>query len=107
MTLSSITNLVNSEVAVSGDTAWHSSGDIQLTGNYKKYYIRVGVHGAVYNSAVIDVDALNFIGAGAPFMLSVFWDSNNLGQFRIYGNTVSATAKTHDYTFDYMVYGLK
>lgn len=105
--MSSITNLVNSDVAVSGDTAWHTSEEIQLIGDYKKYYIRAGVHGAVYNSAVIDVDALSFVGSGAPFIISVYWDANNVGQLRIYGRTVSATAKTKDYSFDYIVYGLK
>lgn len=97
---------MDSNIAVSGDTGWHSSGNLQFTGNYKKYFIRIGIHGATYNSAIFDADFLPLVNLGQAFTLSAFWDSNNLGQIRIYGNTYDITAKTKDYAFDYAIYGL-
>ena len=98
--------ITSGNVAVSGDTAWHTSEQVTLPSSYKKYYIKAGVHGAAYNSVILDESDIALIGSGSPFVSSAYWDDSNLGQIQISGHTLQATAKTKDYTFDYYVYGL-
>ena len=103
------TEIANTSIAVSGDESWHSVDNNYLTNlsQYKKVLIKVGMHGALYNTFVFDVDAI--LNAHIPVNCSIFWDSFNQGTIVFQYNSLrySAMAKCKQLAFDYEIWGLK
>lgn len=104
-TVSSLSQLVDGTVTISGDTNWHTaSGTFNV--NYKKYFIRIGPNGTVYNSAILDKQELDRLSSGNTFRISTYWDANNVGMISVHGNEYSITAKCKDYAFTYYIGGM-
>lgn len=104
-TVSSLSQLVDGTVPISGDTNWHTaSGTFNV--NYKKYFIRIGPNGTVYNSVILDKQELDRLSSGNTFRISTYWDANNVGMISVHGNEYSITAKCKDYAFTYYIGGM-
>lgn len=109
LTISSKTELYNSSIAKSSDTSWHSSTNNYLATltDYKKLIINIGVHGALYNT--FEFDVADIVYASIPVQVSCYWNADNLGMITIQYNALrfDVTAKTKDFAFDYVLYGVK
>jgi len=111
MASNSITQIVNSDIAVSGDTAWHDTGNdpVSFSSGYKRYLVRCSVHGALINSGIISQNDLSVLSSSYPFTIACYWDDNNLGDVQIFGsngNKYFGIAKTKDMKFDIEIYGI-
>ena len=111
-TVTSATKLVDSSVAVSGTSSWQSVTRANVSRSYKKYFIKCGVHGALYSSAIISCDELKLTSGSYPFSIQSYWDADNLGTLTIYQETgsewfyIGGSAKTKSMTFDYLIFGM-
>jgi hypothetical protein len=99
--------LLNSSIAVSGDSSWHSAAQATVSfTNYKYIVVTVLPHGAIGNTFVIHYDVLN--AAGLDYRVSAWYDADNQGQLMFGRNgAVNVIAKTKTLAFDYIMYGFK
>lgn len=106
MAASEFTELVNNNVAASGDSDWHTASDSIPSLDYNYLFVKISVHGATMQSAIIDVDALKV--CTSPIELSAYWDSTNIVTIRITRNgAITLNAKTRTYAADYYIAGIK
>lgn len=106
----SIVKIIDVSIAVSGDTSWHeTTGWQSIATDYKRFFVKARVHGALANSAIIEKTVLQLLDSSNEFSLSAFWNDNNLGEIKLVGNNgikYYANAKTKDFAFDIIVYGI-
>ena len=110
MASKSITQIVNTDIAISGDTAWHYVDNVSFQNGYKRYMIRCSNHGALVSSIMVSQTDLSLLTSPSPLTVQCYWDDYNLGQVSVYnsvdGNKYNAIAKTKDMKFDIEIYGI-
>lgn len=98
MTLTTGVKILDEQIAVSGSTSWQRGNwTVDLTG-YKQVVLTVGVHGALENSVVADVELVNHTTSTTQLHITAYWNSDNLIGAAILKESgeihVSASAKT-------------
>ena len=102
LTINNVGNLINSNIAISGDTAWHNSDQTHSYSNYKYLIVTCGCHGCTYNSLIIPTAILS--KKSGALRVSAYWDLNNQGCMEIYKTgRIYVFAKTQNYAFDFIV----
>ena len=102
LTINNVATLINSSIALSGDTAWHNSEQTQSYSNYKYIVVMCGCHGCTYNTLIIPTAVL--AKSSSLFRVSGYWDINNQGCVEIYSSgRIYVFAKTQNYAFDFNV----
>lgn len=106
-TVSTSATVIDTNVALSGDTAWHNTEQTIDYSAYKYLVVTCGCHGAVYNSIIVP-KAILAITPSNFLRVSAFYDTSNQGCVEIYNTgRFYAFAKTQNYQFDVIVKGFK
>lgn len=107
LTISTSTTVIDKNVALSGNTAWHNTEQTIDYSAYKYIVVTCGCHGAVYNSIIVP-KAILAITPNNFLRVSAFYDMTNQGCVEIYNTgRFYAFAKTQNYQFDVIVKGFK